>query len=111
MSEPKHPIITFAVNLGRFTEETVGPNTNSKSVNLLHPDMHDNSADRGRTNAANHQTQFSSHFPGLTAGENRKLADEGSFTAYGQRASYLKKVYTTGTNPLLSVTSETFDSA
>jgi len=110
MAEPKHPIITFSVNLGRFSEEKVGPNTNSRDVNLLHPDMHDNSADRGRTNSANHATQISSHIPGLTAGENRKLADGGSFTAYGLRAAYLRRELALIENPYLIVDDITFES-
>ena len=110
MAEPKHPIITFSVNLGRFSEEKVGPITNSRNVNLLHPDMHDNDQDRGRTNSANHATQFSSHIPGLTAGENRKLSDDGSFTAYGLRADYLRRTLTTGDNPYLTATSITSES-
>jgi len=110
MSDPKHPIITFSVNLGRFANESIGPKTNARDTNLLHPDMHDNDADRGRTNSNNHETQFSSWIPGLTAGENRVLADNGTLTVNGERATYLKKTYTTGDQPYLTVTNETFDS-
>ncbi len=111
MAEPTHPIITFTVNLDNRRTEDVGPNTNLNNTRVLHPDMYDNDEDRGLINSLNHRTQFSSWMPGLTAGENRKLADDASFTVNGQRASYLKDVYASGSNPLLTVTNETFESA
>lgn len=102
MSNPTHPVITFMVNLYNATEQ-IGPNTNARTTGVLHPDMGDNSPDRGRTSSAVHQTQFSSFIPGFLAGENIVKNDDGTFTAYGVKASYLKNTYTTGTNPLLSV--------
>lgn len=102
----KHPIYTFRVVLDRLRNENVGPNTNSRSVNLLHPDMYDSSANRGRTNSANHQTQFSSFFPGLTGSENIRQNDDGTFTAYGSKAAYLKKTYVDIANPLLEITND-----
>lgn len=106
-----HPIITFSVNLERPTDELVGPKTNQKSVNLLHPDMHDSSPDRGRTNAAQHDVQRISWLPGFLAAENLTLEDDDTIVAYGQKATYLKKTYTTGTNPRLTVVTETYASA
>lgn len=38
----------FAADLRIVTTEEVGPKLNSRSVNLLHPDMHQTSADLGR---------------------------------------------------------------
>lgn len=103
MSYPTHPVITFRVNLDNPSSEQIGPNTNARSTAVLHPDMHDSDADRGRTNSVNHKTQFSSWLPGFLCSENIVKNDDGTITAYGQKATYLKNTYTTGTNPLLSV--------
>ena len=111
MSNPTHPHITFSVNLANRTTEDIGPITNLISTRVLHPDMYDNDEDRGYLNSLNHRTQFSSWIPGLTVGENRKLADDATFTAYGARATYLQKNFTTGAFPLLTVDSQTFESA
>jgi len=105
-----HPIITFKVSLDRLRDEQIGPNTNAKSVNLLHPDLHDE-PDRGRVNSVNHDTQKISWLPGFLAAENIFENDDGTFTAHGQKATYLLNTYTTGANPLLEVTSNTFASA
>jgi hypothetical protein len=99
----KHPIITFQVLMNRRTQETIGPITNSKETAILHPDMHDNSPDRGRTNAAVHQTQFSPYIPGYLRGQNIVRNDDGTITAYGQLATYLKTQYADIDNPMLLV--------
>lgn len=106
-----HPIITFRVNVQRAANEAIGPNTNSKEVNLLHPDLHDNSPDRGRTNSSQHDDNRSTWIPGFLAGDNIVQIDNNTFVAYGQRATYLRNTYTTGDNPLLEVVSSTFASA
>lgn len=111
MSNPKHPIITFRVNLDNPSTEQIGPNTNARTTDVLHPDMHDSSPDRGYTHSVNHKTQFSSFFPGFLVGENIIKNDDDTITVYGQKATYLKNTYTTGDNPLLSVVTETFESA
>lgn len=103
-SNIKHPIITFRVLMVRQTSESIGPMTNQRDVNLLHPDMHDNSPDRGNTNSANHQTQFSPLIPGILRGSNIVRNDNGTFTVYGQQAVYLKEQYADIANPLLEVT-------
>jgi len=100
----KHPIITFRVLMTRQLQETIGPITNSKSVAVLHPDRYDSSADRGRTNSANHETQFQPFIPGFLRGNNIVRNDDGTFTAYGQQAVYLKQQYADIANPLLEVT-------
>lgn len=100
----KHPIITFRVLMNRQSQETIGPMTNSKNVSVLHPDMHDNDTDRGRTNSANHETQFQPYIPGFLTGSNIVRNDNGTFTAYGQQAVYLKQQYADVANPLLEVT-------
>jgi hypothetical protein len=100
----KHPIITFRVIMNRRLNEDIGPLTNSKSTNVLHPDMHDNDPDRGRTNSANHETQFQPFIPGKLNGSNIVRNDDGTFTAYGQEAVYLKTQYADIANPVLEVT-------
>lgn len=102
-SDITHPIYTFKVLMNRQRNETIGPITNAKSVNLLHPDMHDNSPDRGVINAANHQTQFQPFIPGKLRGQNIVRNDDGTFTAYGQLGTYLKTQYADIANPLLEV--------
>ena len=99
----KHPIYTFKVLMNRRRDETIGPLTNAKNVNLLHPDMHDNSPDRGVTNAANHETQFRPFIPGYLRGQNITRNDDNTFTAYGQLAVYLKTQYADIENPLLEL--------
>ncbi len=106
MSNPTHPVITFTVNLDNNSTEQIGPNTNARNTGVLHPDMHDTSADRGKTNKAEHKNQFTTFIPGFLCGENVVKNDDGTFTVYGQKATYIKNTYTTGTNPLLTVTSE-----
>ena len=99
-----HPIYSFTVNLDRLRNEKFGPNTNQSNVSVLHPDMYDSSADRGRTNAAQHQANFTSLIPGFLLGENVIIHDNGTITAYGQKAVYLKKTYADVENPLLTLT-------
>ena len=110
MSNPKHPIVTFTVNLDRLRNEKIGPNTNQANVNLLHPDMHDNSPDRGRTNSNQHTVQKSTWLPGFLCGENIIQNDDGTITAYGMKAQYLRETYATGDAPLLTVVSTTSES-
>lgn len=99
-----HPIYTFKVNLDRLSNEAVGPNTNQKSVNLLHPDMHTSSPDQGRTNAAQHQKSNIAWLPSLFPGTSFDINDDGTITVYGQQAVYLKKTYADVENPLLTLT-------
>src|SRR5574343_1667322 len=99
----RHPIYRFKVSLDRLLSEKFGPNTNQRDVTLLHPDMYDNSPDRGRTNAAVHQTGNVSWYPTLFAGLNIDIHDDGTITAYGQHAAYLKKTYVDVANPALTI--------
>lgn len=106
----KHPIIVFKVLMQRRAQESIGPITNLKTGDVLHPDMHDNDPDRGRTNAANHQTQFQPYIPSNVAG-NIVRNNDGTITAYGMVAYYLKTQYADIANPLLQVqNSEPFTS-
>lgn len=100
----KHPIYTFKVNLDRLSSEKVGPNTNQQSVNLLHPSLHQTSPDRGRTEAAQHAKSNIAWIPSLFPGVNFDINDDGTITAYGQQAVYLKKTYADVENPLLTLT-------
>lgn len=98
----KHPIITFKVLMNRHTQEVVGPLTNSRTGDVLHPDMYQSSPDLGRTNAANHETQFSPWMPNSL---RNNIVDhgDGTFTAYGSDAIYLKTQYADIDNPLLEI--------
>ena len=100
----KHPIITFRVLMNRQRQETIGPITNSRTGDVLHPDMYNSSPDRGRSSAAQHQHQFQPYIPGFLQGSNIVRNDDGTFTAYGQEAVYLKTEYADIANPLLEVT-------
>ena len=106
-----HPIITFKLVLDRTWTEQIGPNTNSRDVNLLHPDMHDNSPDRGYLNSLEHAKQRISWLPGFLAAENINVGDDFQFTAYGQKATHLKTTYADVANPKLEVVTYTFASA
>lgn len=105
-----HPIITFKIKLDRHSSEKIGPNTNSRNVNLLHPDMHDGSPDRGYINSLEHAKQSISWLSGFLAAENLNLGDDLKFTAYGQKATYLKKTYADVAEPYLEVVTYTFAS-
>lgn len=111
MSNPKHPIITFQVNLNRNKQESIGPKTNSVNTAVLHPDRHDSDQDRAILAEVQHDKQKSTYIPGFLAGENIVANDDGTITAYGLKAKYLLDTYTTGDNPILTVVSNTFESA
>ena len=100
----KHPIITFRVVMTRQAQETIGPVTNARTGNVLHPDAYQTSGDLGRTHAAQHENQFQPNIPGFLRGSNIVRNDDGTFTAYGQQASYLKTQYADIANPLLVIT-------
>lgn len=106
----KHPIITFKVKLDRRLKEQLGPNTNARVGDVLHPDRHDNSQDRAITNQAQHQAQFISWLSGKLAGENINQADEVTIVAYGMKAIHLKQQYVDVEFPLLEQVSYTFAS-
>ena len=99
----KHPIYTFKVLMQRRREETIGPLTHAKTADVLHPDMHDNSPDRGRTNSEFHETTFRPLLPGKLRGQNITRNDDGTITAYGELAVYLKKEYADIEYPLLEL--------
>lgn len=99
----KHPIYVFSISLNRPTSEAIGPITNQKSVNLLHPDMYTSSPSTGRTQMAQHQTGNSSWIPGFLRGPNVIINGNGTITAYGSHAVYLKKTFADVANPMLTL--------
>lgn len=100
----KHPIYVFSVDLSRLTSEKIGPKTNSRSVNLLHPDMSNQSADYGRTLMSGHASvKKHTWLPGFLRGSNIDVNSDGTITAYGQQAVYLKKQYADVENPVLTL--------
>ena len=105
MSNPKSPIITFTVNLARNASESIGPITNAKDTGMLHPDRHDSDQDRGYAAQVQHDSLRSTYLPGFLTGENIIANNDGTITAYGLKAQYLKDTYTTGNNPILTVVS------
>src|SRR5436305_1451115 len=100
----KHPIYTFRVNLDLASSEAIGPITNQRQVTVLHPDQNVNSPDYGRTLTAPRHLHRLTWLPGLLASGNIEVNDDGTITAYGAQAKYLLDTYTTGTNPLLTLT-------
>ena len=100
----KHPIYVFQISLDRLKDEKFGPKTNSRTVNVLHPAMSNKSADYGRTLLSGHDS-VSKHswLPGFLTGQNIDINDDGTITAYGQQASYLKKNYVDVENPILTI--------
>lgn len=101
-----HPIYTFTINLNVAATEKIGPNTNQRSPIILHPDRYDSDPDRGQSNIANHNAQISSWIPGFLRGENIVINSDGTVTAYGQKAVYLKKNFVDVANPMLTLTNE-----
>jgi hypothetical protein len=99
----KHPIYTFKVLMVRRRDESIGSLTNLKTADLLHPAMHDNSPDRGNTNKDFFETTFRPFLPGKLRGQNITRNDDGTFTAYGELAAYLKTEYADIDNPLLEL--------
>jgi hypothetical protein len=87
--------VVFSVNLERLTAEKIGPNTNQSSPTLLHPDLHCNPENiaTARTNMALRDDQKISWLPGFLAAENIDHENGHTFTAYGQKAAYLKATY------------------
>jgi len=105
-SQPNNPVIVFSVNLTPVTETTIGPLTNSRTTGILSPDRFQSSPDQAFIDMATRDNYISTWLPGLLDGENRKLKAGDTFTVKGEKAYYIKQRYTTGTNPILSVVSE-----
>ena len=94
------PAITFEANLELLSNEAIGPNTSQVETHVLHPDMHDESPDRGNTNRANHKNNRSTYTVSLNAGGGVRVLKHGDqFVEYGQKAIYLRDHYGVGYAP------------
>ena len=100
----KHPIYSFRMAIAPGTSESIGPNTNSRSVTLLSPDQFQISPDAGRTARNARKNQFLSLIPGLRVGENLFHKNDDTFTVYGKAGTYIKTQYADIANPLVVVT-------
>lgn len=105
-SNIKHPYYTFTVNLGIGITEAVGPNTNQKNGTVLHPDQCQTSPDLGRSQRTARFIQNLSWFPAINQSGNLEINNNGTITVYGMQGKYLKDNFTTGSNPLLTLTSQ-----
>lgn len=70
MANPK-----YSADLRLNTTEKIGPKTNSRDVGILHPDMHQDSADRGRLHQSYRPAHRSTWLPGKLAGSNMNLVN------------------------------------
>lgn len=98
-----HPIYYFQVNLDLNSNELIGPSTNQRSVNVLHPDLHQSSPDLGRAQRVIRKLQNISWFSAEHASGNIEVSDDGTLIVYGRHGTYLNKYLTTGENPLLTL--------
>lgn len=87
MSNPT-PAITFSVDLTPTYNITVGPITNEITTALLPPGDVDNRAN-----------VVSTWLPTLQIDPNFQLKHGDTFTAYGQKAVYLRSMYAVGYAP------------
>jgi hypothetical protein len=101
MANPS-PAITFRVNLDLHKNESVGPDPNPNASGILHPDRYVNlnQQDEAQASIAQRKDHRSTWLPGLLRAENIALKDSNEFTAYGQRAIYLRDTYADGWTPV-----------
>ena len=105
-SQPSVPTIVFSINLTPAPTMVIGPLTNQRTVGVVSPDRFQSSPDQALIDEAARKNYISAWLPGLLGEENRKLKSGDTFTVKGAKAVYIKNMYTTGTNPLLTVVSE-----
>ena len=98
MSDPVWPSYTFTVDLS-LVGQLHGPNTNQSTVNALHPDQHQDSADRGRAEEAVRRDSLSTWIPNLLIAGNRALKHGDSFTVTGQKGMHMRDTYGIGFAP------------
>lgn len=98
MSNPKHPIITFSISI------------KPDLISYCHPDRHQSNQDTAISAADQHKSLISTFFPGLLNGDNVIDNNDGTITAYGLKAVYIKNEYVTKLG-YMTVVSETFESA
>jgi hypothetical protein len=90
------PAITFRVNLKPFSNEAFGPAAGVTGV--LSPDRHVSDQDSAIEALETRAGQRLAHLPSLSVG-NHKLVHGEEFTAYGQKAVYLRQMYAVGYAP------------
>lgn len=105
MSEPSSPVIVFEVDLSLDDNIVVGPLTNERTTGILHADRFQSNADTAISAIDGRKNFRSTWIPGLANGNVAKKHGD-RFTAYGQKAVYLKNTYTTGANPILKIISQ-----
>lgn len=98
MSDPVWPSFTFTVDLS-IVAALHGPNTNQSSVNALHPDQHQDSADNGRVEESVRRDSLSTWIPNLLHAGNRNLKHGDSFTVTGLKAMHMRDTYGIGFAP------------
>lgn len=84
-SLPKHPIITFQINLQTLNR-----------MGFLHPYNTQLIGNQTVTEASDQINRRSTWLPGLLGGENVVLKNGNQFTVKGLKALYLKNLYVTG---------------
>lgn len=89
-----YPAITFRLNL------------KADLIDYLHPDRYQSDQDLAIQMAPQHDAQHCSWLPGFLRGENIEQIDQYTFTAYGQKALYLKNNFTSGANAFLEIVSD-----
>lgn len=88
--------LTFRVNLELLSAEQIGVLDGNRSVNMLHPDRHQSDQDNAVSEQANRKNTRSTWIPGQLVGENRALTHGDTFTAYGEKAVYIRDMYASG---------------
>lgn len=89
--------LTFRVNLELLSAEQIGVLDGNRSVNMLHPDRHQSDQDNALfTEGPNRKYTRSTWVPGQLVGENRALKHGDTFTAYGEKAIYIRNMYASG---------------
>tara|TARA_Y100000034_G_scaffold43496_3_gene53071 strand:+ start:4857 stop:5330 length:474 start_codon:yes stop_codon:yes gene_type:complete len=87
------PSIEFEVDLTMPTSELIGPKLNLRKVPVYHSEG--NSADTTRLMVEQRESQFSAILQGFTAAGGRAVKHGDRFTVEGQKAIYLRDMYTT----------------
>jgi hypothetical protein len=74
-------------------------------ISYLHPDRHQTNQDTAISNEATRNSLRSTWLPGFLRSENIVLNNDDTFTAYGEKALYLKNNFTEGANKCLDIIS------
>lgn len=93
---PILPCIEFEVDLTQPTSELIGPKMNLKKVPVYHSEG--NSADTTKLMVQQREVQFSGILQRLTPAGGQTVKHGDRFTEVGEKAIYLRDMYTTA-NP------------